>query len=137
MNGKYIAKQDKILIWDEKSLGFRGDYNGVLLLDTILQRPIGCPDQIVSLELLLSEAILFLQTLRYLVDVGVSVCSDVIELLTERIQEAQSNSKKGIKAQKVSRSSRRLLYFFTDFSSLPSSLLPVEHCLPGLEVLGL
>lgn len=73
----------------------------MLLLDTILQRPIGCPDQIVALELLLSEAILFLQTLRYLVDLGVSVCSDVIELLTERIQEAQANSKKGIKAQKV------------------------------------
>lgn len=102
LNGKYIAKQDKILMWDEKSLGYRGDYNGVLLLDTILQRPIGCPDEIVSLELLLSEAILFLQTLRTLVDVGVSVCSDVIELLTVRIQDAQSNSKKGIKAQKVS-----------------------------------
>lgn len=101
LNGKYIAKQDKILVWDAKSFGYRGDYNGVLLLDTILQRPIGCPDQIVSLELLLSEAILFLQTLRNLVDCGVSVCSDVIELLTERIQEAQANAKKGIKAQKV------------------------------------
>lgn len=102
LNGKYIAKQDKILLWDAKSLGYRGDYNGVLLLDTILQRPIACPDQVVSLELLVSEAILFLQTLRNLLDAGVPVCSDVVQLLTERVQEAQANSKKGIKAQKVS-----------------------------------
>lgn len=101
LNGRYIARQDKILMWDAHSLGYRGDYNGVLLLDTILQRPIACHDQTICLELLLSEAILFLQTLRNLVDVGVPICSDVIQLLTEKIQEAQANAKKGIKAQKV------------------------------------
>lgn len=64
----------------------------------MFMRPIGCSDQMVSLELFLSEAILFRQTLCYLVEVGFLVCSDVLELLTERNQEALANSKKGIKA---------------------------------------
>jgi len=43
------------LFTDGKGIGVRKDYNGVLLLDTILQTPVSKPDDVVKLELLLSE----------------------------------------------------------------------------------
>ncbi|KAG8262297.1 Baculoviral IAP repeat-containing protein 6 [Homalodisca vitripennis] len=58
-NGKlqatYLAGHDKVLLVDERGVGVRTDYNGVLLLDTILQVPVAKPDDIVRLELLVSE----------------------------------------------------------------------------------
>jgi hypothetical protein len=101
-HGKYLNEQDKIIFWDEKNLGLRGDYNGVLLLDTILQTPVGHTEEMVKIELLLSEAVLFLQSLQSLEQQGVENSIDVINELTLKIGEAHSKSKKGIKAQKVS-----------------------------------
>lgn len=100
-NGKYVARQDKVLIWDGKCLGYRGDYNGVLLLDTILQKPIVCPENTIKIELLVSEAVLFLQSIKSLEVHGLEMTPDVINELAEKIKEAQTNAKKGIKAQKV------------------------------------
>lgn len=58
-NGKlqatYMAGHDKILFVDERGVGVRTDYNGVLLLDTILQTPVSKSDDIVRVELLISE----------------------------------------------------------------------------------
>lgn len=101
LNGRYVSKQDKILLWDNKHLGYRGDYNGVLLLDTILQKPITCPDHMIRLELLVSEAVIFLQSMKSVQEVGLETCPEVVAMLTAKIQEAQANAKKGIKAQKV------------------------------------
>jgi baculoviral IAP repeat-containing protein 6 len=52
-----VSDHDKILFTDGKGIGVRRDYSGVLLLDTILQTPISKPDDVVKLELLLSEVV--------------------------------------------------------------------------------
>lgn len=82
-------------------MGLRCDYNGVLLLDTILQPPIGNSDNPVKVELLLSEALLLHQSLASLEQQGVENSADVINELVHKITEAQRRAKKGIKAQKV------------------------------------
>lgn len=95
-----MSEQDKILFWDEKSLGLRSDYNGVLLLDTILQKPVSHTEDMVKIELLLSEAVIFLESLQSLEQHGVENSADVINELTLKISEAHARSPKGIKAQK-------------------------------------
>lgn len=55
IQGVYITGFDKVLLINDKGIGVRSDYSGVLLLDTILQTPITKPDEIVKLELPLSE----------------------------------------------------------------------------------
>lgn len=82
-------------------MGLRCDYNGVLLLDTILQTPISNTDSAVKIELLLSEALLLHQSLSSLEQHGVENSADVINELVQKITEAQRRAKKGIKAQKV------------------------------------
>lgn len=52
---KYIAGQDRVLFCDGQAIGVRSDYNGVLLLDTILQKPVSSAKDEIKLELLLSE----------------------------------------------------------------------------------
>ncbi|KAK5648597.1 hypothetical protein RI129_003489 [Pyrocoelia pectoralis] len=93
----YIPGQDRVLFCDGYSIGVRSNYNGVLLLDTILQKPINNPNDNVKLELLLSEAIILKQSLS---SVGVLGVDHVLNELTEKILDAQKQSKKGIKAQK-------------------------------------
>lgn len=82
-------------------MGLRSDYNGVLLLDTILQTPITNTDNSVKIELLLSEALLFHQSLVSLEQQGVENSADVTNELYQKICESQQRAKKGIKAQKV------------------------------------
>ncbi|XP_037945587.1 baculoviral IAP repeat-containing protein 6-like isoform X2 [Teleopsis dalmanni] len=98
--GRYMSLQDKILIWDGQHLGFRGDYNGVLLFDTILQSPILQNDEIIKLELLLSEAMTFQKCLKELEQEDFECSADVTNELKDKIERAQANSKKGIKAQR-------------------------------------
>lgn len=52
---RYIPGQDRVLFCDGHAIGVRSDYNGVLLLDTILQKPVNNPKEYIKLELLLSE----------------------------------------------------------------------------------
>lgn len=101
--------QEKILITDGQNVGFRGDYNGVLLLDTILQSPITQNDDIVRLEMLLSEAIIFQACLKDLEHEGLECPNDVSNELMEKIKNAQTNAKKGIKAQRV----RNIFLYFS------------------------
>uniref|UniRef100_W8AIN7 Dual E2 ubiquitin-conjugating enzyme/E3 ubiquitin-protein ligase BIRC6 n=1 Tax=Ceratitis capitata TaxID=7213 RepID=W8AIN7_CERCA len=100
VQGKYMPLQEKVLVWDGQNLGLRGDYNGVLLLDTILQPPILQNDDFIKLELLLSEAIIFQTCLKDLEQEGLECPSDVSNELLEKIKNAQANAKKGIKAQR-------------------------------------
>lgn len=100
IKGKYLVDHDRILVWDGDDLGLRSDYNGVLLLDTILQHPLVNTENAVKIELLLSEAVLLHQSLVMLEQQGVENSSDVITELSEKIAAAQKQSKKGIKAQK-------------------------------------
>lgn len=91
----------------------RGDYNGVLFLETILQTPVKQTDDIVKLEILLSEAVLFLQSLQNIEEHGLENTSDVINEFVAKITEANSMEKKGIKAQKVRLLMTLLLYTAT------------------------
>lgn len=52
---KYIPGQDRVLFCDGQAIGVRSDYNGVLLLDSILQKPISDSKKEIKLELPLSE----------------------------------------------------------------------------------
>lgn len=52
---RYIFGQDRVVFCDGQALGVRSDYNGVLLLDTILQKPVSSCREYVKLEFLLSE----------------------------------------------------------------------------------
>lgn len=54
---KYVPGQDRILFCDGQAIGVRSDYNGVLLLDSILQKPVTNTRDDVKLELLLSEVV--------------------------------------------------------------------------------
>lgn len=89
-----------MLFWNNATLGLRGDYNGVLLLDTILQTPIVQADDTIRVELLLSEAMLFLQSIQSLEQQGLENTADVTNELVLKIEEARQNNKKGIKAQR-------------------------------------
>ncbi|XP_057338600.1 baculoviral IAP repeat-containing protein 6 isoform X3 [Microplitis mediator] len=101
LQGVYLADGiDKILYTNGKGIGVRSDYNGVLLLDTILQTPVSRSEDTIKLELLLSEACLLHQCLR-LVDLpGVDHVQSVLQELWNKILVAQETQKKGIKAQK-------------------------------------
>lgn len=93
---------DKILYTDGRGIGVRGDYNGVLLLDSILQMPVFRSEDTIKLEMLLSEAILLHHCLRSVELPGVDHVQEVLQELSTTIAYAKTSRKKGIKAQKVS-----------------------------------
>lgn len=99
--GRFMPLQEKILLTDGQHIGFRSDYNGVLLLDTVLQPPLTQNDDIVGLEMLLSEAIIFQACIKDLEQEGLEGSTDVSNELLEKIRMAQQTIKKGIKAQRV------------------------------------
>lgn len=103
LQGVYLSDGiDKVLYTDGWGIGIRSDYNGVLLLDTILQTPVSKSEDVVKLELLLSEAALLLRCLQCVELPGVDHLLEVLQELSSKIVDAQANQKKGIKAQKVS-----------------------------------
>ncbi|XP_033217381.1 baculoviral IAP repeat-containing protein 6 isoform X2 [Belonocnema kinseyi] len=101
LQGVYLADGvDKVLYTDGRGIGIRGDYNGVLLMDTILQTPVFRSEDVIKLELLLSEAILLYQCLRCIELPGVDHLQEVLQELSTKIHSGHANQKKGIKAQK-------------------------------------
>lgn len=102
LQGVYLGEGvDKILYTDGRGLGIRSDYNGVLLLDSILQLPVYRSEDVVKLEMLLTEAILLHHCLRSVELPGVDHVQEVLQELSTNIAYAKTNRKKGIKAQKV------------------------------------
>ncbi|XP_049817886.1 baculoviral IAP repeat-containing protein 6 isoform X3 [Aethina tumida] len=93
---RYIPGQDRILFTDGETIGVRSDYNGVLLLDSILQKTVTHPKDSIKLELPLTEAIILKHSLSGL---GEAV-EDIVHELTDVIALAQQHCKKAIKAQK-------------------------------------
>ncbi|CAK9813280.1 Baculoviral IAP repeat-containing protein 6 [Anthophora quadrimaculata] len=101
LQGTYLSNGvDKVLYTDGRGIGVRSDYNGVLLLDTLLQTPVSRSEDIVKLELLFSEATLLYQCLRYIELPGVDHIQEVKEELINKTFIVEANQKKGIKAQK-------------------------------------
>ena len=102
LQGAYLGEGvDKILYTDGTAIGVRADYNGVLLLDTILQRPVNKSEDSVKLEMLLSEAILLHHCLRSIELTGIDHVQEVLQELSTNIAYAKTSRQKGIKAQKV------------------------------------
>ncbi|XP_051469047.1 baculoviral IAP repeat-containing protein 6 isoform X5 [Apus apus] len=53
---QYISAVDKVIFVDDYAVGCRKDLNGILLLDTALQTPVSKHDDVVQLELPVTEA---------------------------------------------------------------------------------
>ena len=103
LQGVYLADGvDKVLYTDGRGIGVRSDYNGVLLLDTILQTPITRGEDVIKMEILVSEAIILNECLQTTGLPGIDQVQEVLQELSTKILAAQSTHKKGIKAQKVS-----------------------------------
>ncbi|KAF7274270.1 hypothetical protein GWI33_013063 [Rhynchophorus ferrugineus] len=94
---KYIPNEDRILFCDGQAIGVRSDYNGVLLLDSILQKTLTDGKETVKIELPLSEAVILKQSLT---NVNVTNIEQVLNELDNVVTNAQKFHKKGIKAQK-------------------------------------
>ena len=84
ISGKYLIEHDKILFWNDKNLGMRSVYpTSVLLLETILQAPIST-DNVVKVEILLSEAVLLYNSLVSLEQHGVENSADITNELVQK-----------------------------------------------------
>lgn len=91
-------------------------------MDTILQTPVAQADDIIKIELLLTEAIVFFQSIQNLEDHGLENTADVTNELQSKITEARANAKKGIKAQKVKLTKKKrtnqLISFLTQWNTV-------------------
>lgn len=52
---QYFPTVDKVIFVDDYAVGCRKDLNGILLLDTALQTPVSKSDDVVQLELPVTE----------------------------------------------------------------------------------
>ncbi|XP_076164518.1 BIR repeat containing ubiquitin-conjugating enzyme isoform X2 [Ptiloglossa arizonensis] len=101
LQGTYLSNGvDKILYTDGRGIGVRSDYNGVLLLDTLLQTTVSRSEDVIKLELLFSEANLLYQCLRCVQLPGVDHVQEVIQELASKTFTVEARQKKGTKAQK-------------------------------------
>ncbi|XP_073817547.1 BIR repeat containing ubiquitin-conjugating enzyme isoform X2 [Musca autumnalis] len=133
--GYFMPLQEKILLTDGHVIGFRGDYNGVLLLDTVLQTPVPNNEDPIRLEMLLSEAIIFQTCLKEL-EQDIECPYDLQNELMEKIKNAQSNSKKGIKAQRWNTICLQVPYSSLKFvaNNLVIMLKRLERHVPALAI---
>lgn len=129
MTCRFIPDQNRILFCDGQAIGVRTDYNGVLLLDSILQKICNEQKDEIKFELPLSEAIILKQSLN-------NENEHVINELTEQITNAQKLPKKGIKAQKWNTVclSLPLDVFRTSASNTVAELLAKNCHTPELSV---
>ncbi|XP_046884773.1 baculoviral IAP repeat-containing protein 6 isoform X4 [Hypomesus transpacificus] len=67
---QYYPSVDKVLFVDDYAVGCRKDLNGILLLDTALQAPVAKPEDMVQLELPVTEAQQMLSACQEKVDVS-------------------------------------------------------------------
>ncbi|XP_062375823.1 baculoviral IAP repeat-containing protein 6 isoform X2 [Sardina pilchardus] len=67
---QYFPAVDKVLFVDDYAVGCRKDLNGILLLDTALQAPVSKPEDMVQLELPVTEAQQILSACLEKVDVS-------------------------------------------------------------------
>ncbi|XP_054283105.1 baculoviral IAP repeat-containing protein 6 [Macrosteles quadrilineatus] len=136
LQATYLTGLDKILFIDEHGVGVRANYNGVLLLDTILQTPISRPDDVVRLELLVSEAVVLQQTLVSMDLPGVEHRSEVVTALTTQIALANTRPKKGTKAHKWNTICLELPHCYLKWvcSGLVSELKRQNRHIPALAI---
>ncbi|XP_068618996.1 baculoviral IAP repeat-containing protein 6 isoform X2 [Battus philenor] len=99
---EYAPGADRVFLWDNSGVGARTDYNGVLLLHTALQRPLPSsePNNIIRIELVLSEAVILYQCIQNLEAHSIQGLPDFINALRSAIDSEPI--RKGVKAQKWS-----------------------------------
>ncbi|CAL1542614.1 unnamed protein product, partial [Lymnaea stagnalis] len=85
----YLPEKDKTVYCDGCAIGVRGDFQGILLLDTALQTPVNKPEDIVKIELPLVEAIQLRKTLLSTDLSGKEFVDDFAKELTHGIEKTQ------------------------------------------------
>lgn len=147
-----------MLFWDGRNVGLRTPYNGVLLLDTILQTPVVHQDDTVRIEILLTEALLLLYSLQSLEESGtgggvgggapssLENTADLQNELLARIDEASKaiasaaaaadQQPEGIKAQKWRTVCLELpqAYFKTIATGMVQQLNRLDRHIPALTI---
>ncbi|KAM3606446.1 uncharacterized protein V6R79_016382 [Siganus canaliculatus] len=86
---QYFPAVDKVLFVDDYAVGCRKDLNGILLLDTALQPPVAKPEDIVQLELPVTEAQQILSACQEKIDVS---NTEGYELFVTQLKEGLKNT---------------------------------------------
>ncbi|KAF1376176.1 hypothetical protein PFLUV_G00228020 [Perca fluviatilis] len=86
---QYFPAVDKVLFVDDYAVGCRKDLNGILLLDTALQPPVAKPEDLVQLELPVTEAQQMLSACQEKIDVS---NTEGYELFITQLKEGLKNT---------------------------------------------
>ncbi|XP_032409947.1 baculoviral IAP repeat-containing protein 6 isoform X3 [Xiphophorus hellerii] len=86
---QYFPAVDKVLFVDDFAVGCRKDLNGILLLDTALQPPVAKPEDMVQLELPVTEAQQMLSACQEKIDVS---STEGYELFISQLKEGLKNT---------------------------------------------
>ncbi|XP_075902304.1 dual E2 ubiquitin-conjugating enzyme/E3 ubiquitin-protein ligase BIRC6 isoform X2 [Nelusetta ayraudi] len=86
---QYFPAVDKVLFVDDYAVGCRKDLNGILLLDTALQPPVAKPEDVVQLELPVTEAQQLLSACQEKIDVS---NTEGFELFLSQLKEGLKNT---------------------------------------------
>ncbi|XP_069464004.1 baculoviral IAP repeat-containing protein 6 isoform X2 [Ambystoma mexicanum] len=86
---QYFSTVDKVIFVDDYAVGCRKDLNGILLLDTALQTPVLKQDEVVQLELPVTEAQQLLSACIEKVDVS---SSDGYETFVTQLKDGLKNT---------------------------------------------
>ncbi|XP_056669227.1 baculoviral IAP repeat-containing protein 6 isoform X17 [Monodelphis domestica] len=86
---QYISAVDKVIFVDDYAVGCRKDLNGILLLDTALQTPVSKQDDVVQLELPVTEAQQLLSACIEKVDVS---SSEGYDLFITQLKDGLKNT---------------------------------------------
>uniref|UniRef100_A0A7N9AXP2 Dual E2 ubiquitin-conjugating enzyme/E3 ubiquitin-protein ligase BIRC6 n=1 Tax=Mastacembelus armatus TaxID=205130 RepID=A0A7N9AXP2_9TELE len=86
---QYFPAVDKVLFVDDYAVGCRKDLNGILLLDTALQPPVAKPEDMVKLELPVTEAQQMLSACQEKIDVS---NTEGYELFITQLKEGLKNT---------------------------------------------
>ncbi|XP_056147249.1 baculoviral IAP repeat-containing protein 6 [Lampris incognitus] len=86
---QYLLAVDKVLFVDDYVVGCRKDLNGILLLDTALQPPVSKPEDLVQLELPVTEAQQLLSACQEKIDVS---NTEGYDLFISQLKEGLKNT---------------------------------------------
>ncbi|CAH1791767.1 unnamed protein product [Owenia fusiformis] len=136
MQCTYLAEKDRVVFTDCKALGVRRDFNGVLLLETALQTPVGKTDDVVKVELPLPEAGHLLHLLVTAELQGVEYVEDLLKELEKEIDATRESTKHNLKVAKWSTVCLKLPHAWlkTVCSALVAEMKRLHHYEPGLSV---
>ncbi|XP_016428418.1 baculoviral IAP repeat-containing protein 6-like [Sinocyclocheilus rhinocerous] len=98
---QYFPAVDKVLFVDDYAVGCRKDLNGILLLDTALQAPVSKPEDMVQLELPVTEAQQMLYACMEKVDVSNTEGYDLF--LTQLKEDLENTSHETAANHKVAK----------------------------------